>query len=286
MGYAAGPRLAVMAGIHPNEVAGIEAVLQLAGRLDPREIRGTVTLLPVVNQPGFQSRTETICPVDGKNLNFTFPGRATGTFSEALCQSLLEEWAGNADCLVDLHGGDLREEMARFVAWQPVGEAEFDARQLALARAFDAEFLVQLDKSCLTPPGRSVSARAACRRHGVFAEAGSHGILASRDVEFHRDGIINLMATMGMVEQPPVVHQPRPIGDYRFLEAPCDGWNRSQVAAGQLVSADQVLSQLVDQHGHSLATINAPASGYILWRITHPIVRGGDPIVGFGIPLD
>ena len=282
IGAAPGPTVAVMAGVHPNEVAAIDAVLRLAGDLDSTKLRGRVSLLPVANRPGFIPRTEYLVPTDGKNLNFSFPGRPDGSFTEALAAALLDEWARDAVCLIDLHGGDLREEVARFVVSQLTGDAGFDARQLELARAFGAQFLVRLDAAHLARPGRSVTGRAGRGQHAVFAEGGSHGLLVDSDVQFHRDGVVGVLAHHGMYSAERSPPPPLELLGYDFLTAPCDGWSRSVVRAGDRVEAGQPVAVLVDGVGRPLAKVVAPTSGYILWRVTHPIVAAGDAIVGLG----
>jgi uncharacterized protein len=114
IGQRPGPRLAIIAGVHVNEVSSIEAAIRLQRLLKPDELRGRVSILPVVNLPALSKRSQQVCPIDGKNINFSFPGRPDGSFSEALAWALLEDWAADADCLADLHGGDLCENVAHF----------------------------------------------------------------------------------------------------------------------------------------------------------------------------
>lgn len=279
-----GPMIAVMAGVHPNEVAAIEAVIRLAGSLDPTNLRGRVSLLPVANRPGYSVRAEAVVPIDGRNLNFAFPGRRDGSFTEALGAALLDEWAQDAICLVDLHGGDLREEMARFVVAQTTGDPGFDARQLELARSYGARFLVRLGPENLDEPGRSITGRARRRQHGVFAEGGSHGMLDQAEIRYHYEGVLGVLSQHGMYPGPVRSTIPIELTEYRFLTAPVNGWARSLVAAGDQVDAAQRLVEFVDWSGRVFETLTAPAAGYILWRVTHPIVSRGDAIVGLGRP--
>lgn len=284
VGASAGPTVAVMAGVHPNEVAAIDAVLRLGDEIDPARLRGRVLLLPVANQPGYRPRTEYLVPIDGKNLNFCFPGRDDGSFSEVLAAALLDEWAAPAECLIDLHGGDLREEIGRFAVCQLTGDAGFDARQLELAHSFGARFLVRLGREHLERAGRSVTGRAIRRQHAVFAEGGSHGRLVEADVRYHLNGILGVLAHHGMYSAPPIPPRAIELTGYQFLTAPVDGWTRSLVTAESAVEAGQVLAELSDLTGRPVAQVRAPVAGYILWRVTHPIVAAGDAIVGLGVP--
>jgi predicted deacylase len=56
-GAAAGPVLALVAGLHSSEYSPILALQQVAPRLDPREISGTIVLVQVANIPSFLGRT-------------------------------------------------------------------------------------------------------------------------------------------------------------------------------------------------------------------------------------
>ncbi len=285
VGLSDGPTLAVMAGIHPNEVAGVEAAYRLAERIDARTLRGTISIIPVVNGPGYGERTEYLCPIDGKNINFCFPGRPDGSFSEALADAILSNWANDATCLIDLHGGDLREEMSRFVVCQETGDAAFDGRNLELARSFGSDFLVRIRPSHTGRPGRSCTARAARREFAVFAEGGSHGLMPESDVEFHLDGVLGVATDLGMLGARAIpVHRPIELTQYRFLEAPADGWCRTLVRAGDPVEAGAALAEIRDPMGLPRAVLTAPESGYILWRVSHPIVHAGEAIVGLGAP--
>jgi predicted deacylase len=123
---------------------------------------------------------------------------------------------------------------------------------------------------------------AARHQYGVFAEGGSHGLLVDYEVGYHRNGIVAVLAHYGIVDQPIPTHQPLLLTGYQFLRSPSSGWSRSLVRAGQWVDQGQPLATIADQHGQLLEPLVAPLSGYILWRVTHPIVAAGDPLVGLG----
>ncbi len=83
-----GPRLTVIAGVHGCEYASMAAVRQWSASLAGRDLRGRVTVVPVLNLPAFRARSPFVVPEDGKNLNRCFPGRAVGgTTSAAAAQA-------------------------------------------------------------------------------------------------------------------------------------------------------------------------------------------------------
>src|SRR5262245_8767672 len=77
-----GPVLALVSGAHGTEYASIIALEKLVARLDPAEVSGTVVVLPLVNVASFEQKVAHLNPVDGKNMNRMYPGRADGTQTE------------------------------------------------------------------------------------------------------------------------------------------------------------------------------------------------------------
>ena len=283
VGQRPGPRLAVIAGIHVNETSSIEAAIRLQRAVAPADLRGRISIMPVVNLPAIPLWSQYVCPLDGKNINFSFPGRPDGTFAEAVAHALLTDWAGDADCFVDLHGGDLCETVAHFTVCQTRGEAAFDARNLELARCFDAELIVRLDPSHLEAPGRSCTARAASGRHAAFAEAGRIGLIEEDNVAFHFEGVLRIAKLLGMIaEAPPPRREPEIVGRYHWVPAPVDGFYRYRVKAGQKVALGSVLAVAENTYGEPVAQVLAPADGWILWTLTHAFVTKDSFVMGVG----
>ncbi|HHH0002781.1 TPA: succinylglutamate desuccinylase/aspartoacylase family protein [Yersinia enterocolitica] len=79
-----GPKLAIIAGMHPNEVSAMEAALRLKNYFADQLVHGSVSILPVLNMPGLYLHSEFVCPEDNKNINFLSPGDPQGSFSEVL----------------------------------------------------------------------------------------------------------------------------------------------------------------------------------------------------------
>ena len=85
----AGPTALVMAGNHGDEYPGQVAILRLMRELDrnPGLVRGRVILIPALNMPAAKAATR-LSPLDGKNLNRSFPGKADGTPTEMIADYL------------------------------------------------------------------------------------------------------------------------------------------------------------------------------------------------------
>jgi predicted deacylase len=101
-----GPTALVMAGNHGDEYPGQVAILRLMRELDqnPRQVRGRVILIPALNMPAAKAATR-LSPLDGKNLNRSFPGSAQGTPTEMIAHYLTTVLFPLADIVVDIHTG-------------------------------------------------------------------------------------------------------------------------------------------------------------------------------------
>jgi len=260
-----GPKLCVMAGIHIDEVSSIAAALTLEDRISANKLVGTVSVIPIVNTPAMYSHTDKF--PDGKNLHWQFPGKRDGTFSEVLARALLQEWAGDAAALLDLHGGDIGEAQQPFVIFQRTGDARVDKRHEALARCFETDFLVWLEPALMERPGRCCTALARIGRVGLVAERGDNGVLSPAAVRWHADGVLRVAELLGMLPKRPRKRRPNQfvMPGYTFLKAPCDGLVRFRCKPGAQVMRGEIVAEMHDELRRPLADIAAPANGYLLW---------------------
>src|SRR3712207_560420 len=137
-----GPLATIIAGFHGCEYVSIHAAMRLAGELDPAEVHSRVLVLPVVNLPAYWERTPFVCPLDGKNPNRFFPGDPNGTFSEAMDHFVFTSCIAPADALLDLHGGDLVEELAPFAIYADDAAPAVVERSRAMAEAFGLTYTI------------------------------------------------------------------------------------------------------------------------------------------------
>jgi N-alpha-acetyl-L-2,4-diaminobutyrate deacetylase len=99
-----GPTALVMAGNHGDEYPGQVAALRLMKELEARSVKGRIILIPALNVPASKAATR-LSPLDGKNLNRSFPGRADGTVTEMIAHYLTTVLFPLADIVIDMHTG-------------------------------------------------------------------------------------------------------------------------------------------------------------------------------------
>jgi len=106
-----GPRVAVVAGIHGDELEGLYVCHRLAAwlenllRVNPAGLTGSVELYPAVNTLGLDTLTRGL-PVFDTDLNRAFPGSPGGPLPERLADALMKELSGAA-LVVDIHASNV-----------------------------------------------------------------------------------------------------------------------------------------------------------------------------------
>ena len=189
--------------------------------------------------------------------------------------------------VVDLHGGDLREDVAKFVMVQMTGDADFDTRTRALARCYDAELIVEF------PPGESVNTGRATNmlprlgRHAVMSEAGTNGRLDAASIAFHTDGVLNIAHLLGMTDGPPLPHARTAgvLSGFSRIVAPLAGRFYCEVACNDAVVAGQRVATLCDIFGAPVAEMHAEVTGRVVMIVTHNIVAAGEWVLSIGPPI-
>ena len=139
-GSAPGPVLAITAGIHGGEYVPMVAVRQFVRDLDPALMRGTIVACLQSSPVAFQQRTAFVNPLDGQNLNRSFPGDPHGGPTARLAAWLWENLIARADYYVDCHCGDLPEALEPFAGVSPGPDGVLDERARAMADCFDVLF--------------------------------------------------------------------------------------------------------------------------------------------------
>src|SRR5437868_4000802 len=234
-GTSDGPTVLITAGIHAAEYTGVEAAIRIGRALDPAEIRGTVLVIPLLNRPGFYERSIYVNPEDNDNLNRLFPGTADGTWGERFAHRLLTEIVSKCDNAIDLHAGDLIEDLVPFVIYRETQNAALDERIKAMANAYGARWAV---KSAPTGerPGTLMAVAALNGIAAMLAESGGRGQLIEEDVARHVAGVTNILRTIGALSgRPDRVEPPTVVKSFEWLRSPVEGIFHSHVRVDQIV---------------------------------------------------
>jgi predicted deacylase len=287
-----GPTVLLVAGVHPGEYTGIEALRRLAGTLPGGIAAGRLLVVPCLAVPAFFGLTPRVSPVDGGDAGRLFPGRPAGSHTERLVHLVWDRLARSADYVVDVHGGELDEEAVEVALVGRTGRPEVDARAEALARALGLPILVRA-RPPADPAAEWRGLRAEAARHGipaVLAEAGSHGVRDEGEVGRLVAALRRGLGHLGLLVEPGAVPPVRPPPPPRVLEgfagvfAPVEGYWTPAVRAGDAVRPGQPLGELRTLLGAPLRRVTAAREAVVLVAATAPPRRRGDILFGLGLP--
>jgi predicted deacylase len=276
VGSRARPRLAAIAGVHGNEFPGPLALADLAQRLDPAELAGTVVLVPVANPLAFNAGTR-VSPEDGVNLNRVFPGSATGSLTYRLARALVEGIIQDADLAIDLHSAEATGVM------MPM--AGFRERSDAVARASArgaAAFGLEMSWMMRWAPGTLSTALNDRGVPAVGCELGGGGIASDDEVALYRRGVLRCLGLLG-VHGPAIEPEvPTEVEVMEDLPAPASGLLELAVGLRDRVRAGDRLAAVLDPWGREIAVLSAPLDGRVVHHRVFRQVRAGETVVSLG----
>jgi len=242
-----GPVVVLMGGNHGDEYEGQILVSSLIREIDPQSVRGQIIFLPMANAPAAAAGLRT-SPIDGGNLNRSFPGDPKGGPTAAIADYIEGVLLARADYLLDLHSGgsSLLYDGANMLAVEPRDAAAADKlhgalRALGLPRAF----LHGLNPAL---------ASGAAQRQGAIAILTELGGGASVQPQLLRDarrGILHFLGHIGLLhgalkpESPPAVTRFYRVSlaqHYVYAQEP--GLFEPLVALGEAVVAGQPAARI------------------------------------------
>ena len=277
-----GPTVALVAGSHGTEYASIVAHHRLIGMLDPKTLSGTVIVTPLVNLPSFRQMIVHLNPVDNKGLNRLYPGNPGGTQTERALALMAELVIKPASVIVDLHGGDLDEDLRPYTYWFRGGKPALDSASKQLVLAFGLDHIIVVDADLSTPAGRgTLSGHAvATDKITVVAEAGRTGTVMAEDVDALVNGLLNVLGAMKMIERTvtPVTNPVWLDGGTR-VAGEGDAVFFPLVARGSYVSEGMTVGRLTDLLGRPTGNVKAPVTGVVTFIRGVPSVWKGAALI-------
>jgi predicted deacylase len=281
-----GPVLAITAGSHGTEYASILALQKLIATLDARRLRGTVIIVPLVNVPSFEQRVPHLNPVDRKNMNRFYPGNASGTQTERASFLITRDIVEKSDHLIDLHGGDLDENLRPYSYWTVSGNPAQDSISRGMVLAFGLDhIIISTDRPKDPAASRYLENTATTRgKPSLTAEAGYAGTVMPADVDALVNGCLNVMGYLRMLDRPiqPVA---RPVWIERIITVTSDsnGVFHPLVERGWSVSAGTRLGYVTDYLGRRLFEVSTLESGLVLYVNALPTMPKGGTVASLGV---
>lgn len=277
-----GPVVAFVAGSHGTEYASVVALTRLIVRIDATKLSGTVIIVPLLNIASFEQMTPHINPVDRKGMNGGYPGNPAGTQTERVVDQVARFVVQPSDVIVDLHGGDLDEDLRPYSYLTRTGNAAQDSAARALVMAFGLDHIIVRDIDVTnTASIRSLGGNGLARgKTVVVAEAGRAGLVLDADVNSLIDGCLNTLGALKMIARTPKgVANPTYITAGTRVTADKGEMFYPTVARDTRVQKDQVVGYTTDYVGRRTGDIKSPVAGLVSFIRPVPSASPGATLV-------
>jgi uncharacterized protein len=266
-GASPGPTLCLSAGIHGDELNGVEVARRSFAAADPATLKGTLIAFPSINAEGM--RTGNRYMSDRRDLNRAFPGTSGGSVASLIAQSVFGVLVEHCDALIDLHTASNNRSNL------PQIRADLDDPAiLDLATHFGFGIVIG-------GKGPDGSLRREAAKAGIPAiiyEAGEPLRFQDEEIVHGVAGVRNIMVHLEMVPagaaEPPAarifekskwVRAKRREGGFFFPAA----------GLGQVVAAGDTLGRIVDPLTDQEFVVESPHAGEIIgMAVPQPVLSG------------
>ncbi|MCE7862558.1 MAG: succinylglutamate desuccinylase [Bacteroidetes bacterium CHB5] len=268
-----GPVLALTAGMHGDEINGMEIVRRILDLGYNRVKRGTVICMPIINIYGFLNYSREV--PDGKDVNRSFPGSKNGSLASRVAYHITHDIIPYIDYGIDFHtGGAMRTN------YPQIRCVMADEKNVELAHAFHAPFTID-------SPFRPHSIRQQAAKLGkniIVYEGGESLRFDQQAIEDGIAGTLRLMKHLHMIDEAPAPKEANKIiWNSSWARAQHAGLFQSTIKSGDLVNKGQTVGTITDPFGEFKETVKSPSTGYVVGLNNHPVVNAGDALLHIGM---
>lgn len=272
-----GPVVLLTAGIHGDEINGVEIVRQIISKGINKPRIGTIICIPIVNIFGFLNMAREF--PDGRDLNRVFPGTKNGSLASRFAYQFVKKILPIADFCLDFHTGGA----ARYNAPQ-IRVKKGDEQSIKYAKIFNAPFTIH--SKTITK-----SYRETCSKLGipVLLFEGGKSLDSNKEIAQHGvEGAMRILSHLEMLnlkfEYPDVKKETVLIENSSWLRAKYSGLLHVKVPCGKHVEKGEYIATITDPYGKFRHKIKSKNEGYVINVNESPIVYQGDAIFHISIP--
>ena len=270
------PTVAIVAGLHGNELNGIHALNLLASVLRLQKIKGKVLLYPIINTFGADECRKR-WPFENQDINSIFPGDPQGTTAERIAYALYDS-ISEAHVCIDVHSG------ASHVREIPQVRTPLSGIELEYARDMALPVIWRRSGEHLQIKGFVGSCRA--RGQISFRITGGRGTTldASHSTKM-ADGLSLMLAKRGIMRQR---NQMEIIADVSNKEvhsyrSPLGGFFVPEIRVGEIIQTGRLLGYIQNPIGGArLDEIRSKTKGVVMSLRANPMIHAEELLVRIG----
>jgi predicted deacylase len=269
-----GPTVLLMAGLHGDEINGVEIIRRIIRKKFNEPWCGTIICLPVFNIFGFLNMKREL--PDGRDLNRSFPGSKSGSLASQFAFHFMKEIAPHVDFVIDFHTG--AAQRSNFPQIRCVLNDEVSVE---LAHIFNPPFI--LNSAYISKTIRESMVERGKRI--LLFEGGKANSIDEHVVEEGINGVKRVLSHLGMrsfkidisKDRSPIV-----LSESKWMRSPNSGMFQAMVKNGSKVSKGETIAIVTDPYGKYEKKVNASMSGYVICVNESPVVYKGDAIFHIG----
>ncbi len=268
-----GPTILFLAGMHGDEINGIEIVRKLIKRDDVRKPKsGCIVAIPVINIVSFLLGTRDL--PDGRDLNRCFPGSRNGSLGSRIAHDLMETIIPQIDFGIDFHTGG--SKIFNFPQIRCVFE---NKKNLELGKIFSPQLV-------LNSPFRENTLRLAASKLDkpiLVFEGGESNRFDYESVEEGLNGCLRVLRHYKMIKTEEVKARPTVfLKRSSWVRARSSGLFHTTKKSGTHIKKGEVLGMICDPYGEVEHELHSPVDGFIIGVNNKPIVNQGDALIHIG----
>ena len=265
-----GPVLLVCAGIHGDELNGIEIIRRLRTLTSLDRLRGTLVLVPIVNLFGFLNQSRYL--PDRRDLNRSFPGSERGSVAARTANLFFQSVVARCTHVIDLHTAAVnRENLPQIRAAIDQPGVEEMARGFAIPVIVNSGLIAR-------------SLRAEAGRIGIPVityEAGEALRLDEKAIVSGVRGVVNVMRTLDMLpsrRSRAARAAPYVANTTSWFRSPADGLFRPLARLGTQIQKGATLGVVSGPFSSDDTVLAAPFEGIVICVSRLPLVNEGDAL--------
>lgn len=193
-----GPTVILEGGNHGDEYEGPIALGELIRDLDPADVSGRLIFIPAINQPAVLAARR-VSPIDGINMNRTFPGDPLGTTTRQIAAFVNDVLFPMGDVFIDLHSGGSSLDIIPSAVIEPGKTPEQHAANVKAALAFGTPITVVIDNR--GDPRTATASAALAGMTVIGTEMAGGGTVSIDALALCRRGVRNVLAHLGVLPQ-------------------------------------------------------------------------------------
>lgn len=268
-----GPVLLILAGMHGDEINGIEIVRRLILNKNVRKpLCGSIIAIPVINIISFLSGSRDL--PDGRDLNRCFPGSKNGSLGSRIAHDLMNEIIPQIDFGIDFHTGGAK------INNYPQLRCVFSNKiNLELGKKFSPTII-------LNAPFRDNTLRKEAAKKGksiLVFEGGEASRFDYLSINEGMNGCLRLMKHLKMISLDLPKNPTVSLNKSTWVRARTSGLFHTSKVNGAHILKGEIIGMICDPYGEHEEKLISPTDGYIVGMNNQPVINQGDALIHIGI---